>query len=42
MVIANPWTIGRTIRICQAVIGTLLMVCEMVIVITDKGEAGSE
>ena len=41
MVIANPWTIGRTIRICQAVIGTILMVCEMVSLIANKDETDS-
>ena len=42
MVIANPWTIGRTVRLCQAIIGTILMVCEMVSLIAEKDGAGSE
>ena len=42
MVIANPWTFGRAVRICQAILGTILMVCEMVNIIQDKDEAGSE
>ena len=41
MVIANPWTIRQTVRICQAIIGTIMMVCEMVSLIIDKDEADS-
>ena len=41
MVIANPWTVGRTVRICQAFIGTILMICEMVSLIADKDGASS-